>query len=84
MHLRLGLAKVDQPPIRLTGQWIDILLPQKPDIVGLLQLLDRARIVVPIPPEVHADRPGVLVGAMHRLHLPFPAQLHRNLRSSDA
>jgi hypothetical protein len=71
---------MDQPPIRLPSQRIHILLPQKPDIVRLLQLLNRSRIAAELP-VVHLDRPHILVPTPNRLHLTLPPQILRHLRS---
>jgi hypothetical protein len=53
-------------------------LPQKPYIIRLLQLLDRARIV-PELPVVQPNRPHILVSPVYGLHLALPPQLLRHL-----
>jgi hypothetical protein len=58
-------------------------VPQKPHIVRLLQLLDRARIVLELL-VVQPDRPHILVPPVHRLHLALPPQRLRHLGRGHA
>jgi hypothetical protein len=83
LHRRLRFADVDQPPVRLPRHWIDVLLPQKPYVVRLLQHVHIARIVSELA-VVKLDRANILIAAMDRLHLAVAPQLVRNLRSRHA
>jgi hypothetical protein len=80
-HGGLVLSHLDQPPVSLAGQRIDILLPQKPDIVRLLQLIHRSRIMSELP-VVKLNRSHILIRAVLRLNLALTSQRPRNLRRS--
>jgi hypothetical protein len=74
---------MNQPPIRLTGHRVRILLAKKPDIGRFLKLIHRPRI----PPElavIELKRSYILVPAMDRLYLALPPQRPRDLRSGHA
>lgn len=74
---------MNQPPVILPRQRVDISLPQEPNIVSLLQLLDRTRIMSDFQ-VVHLDRPHISVPSAHRLDLTLAPQLMRNCGRGDA
>jgi hypothetical protein len=79
LHGGLRLTHLDQPPVSLPRHRVNIPLPQIPNVIRLIQLLHRSRIV----PEllvVELNRPDILIPPVHRLHLTLPPQIARHRR----
>ncbi len=78
----LVFADVDQPPVVLAGERVEVFFAQEALVVGLFQLLDRAGIVLELL-IVDADGAGVLLGAVLSFELAVALDVHGDARRGD-